>query len=101
MEGLKTCRRFRAILARRRRRINSSLLPENMGPQMTSIQPTLPVIISIDPILTGNAHYANLGRAEFGAGIGDEVKVAAGDYAVRWLAEPIPVGLESPPTHDA
>jgi hypothetical protein len=34
-------------MARRKRRINSSLLPENMGPQMTSIQPTLPVMMSI------------------------------------------------------
>src|SRR5271166_2809610 len=47
MEGLNTCTRFRAILARRRRRINSSLLPENIGPQITSIQPILPVIKSI------------------------------------------------------
>src|SRR5437867_7338177 len=47
MTGLNTCTRLRAIMARRRRRINSSLLPENMGPQTTSIHPTLPVRISI------------------------------------------------------
>ena len=47
MIGLKTSTRLRAIMARRRRRINSSLLPENMGPQMTSIHPTLPVMMSI------------------------------------------------------
>src|SRR5436190_3141191 len=46
MAGLKTCTRFRAMVARRRRRINSSLLPENIGPQTTSIQPRLPVTIS-------------------------------------------------------
>src|SRR5579863_306141 len=34
-------------MARRRRLISSSLLPENMGPQITSIHPTLPVMISI------------------------------------------------------
>src|SRR5229473_3246625 len=47
MAGLKTCTRFRAMVARRRRRINSSLLPENMGPQITSIQPRLPVKMSM------------------------------------------------------
>src|SRR5713226_6997265 len=47
MAGLKTCTRFRAMVARRRRRISSSLLPENMGPQITSIQPRLPVTISM------------------------------------------------------
>ena len=35
------------IMALRRRLISSSLLPENMGPQITSIHPTLPVTISI------------------------------------------------------
>src|SRR5882762_6920339 len=34
-------------MARRSRLINSSLLPENMGPQTTSIQPILPVMKSI------------------------------------------------------
>src|SRR5579862_8551554 len=47
MVGLKTSTRLRAIMARRRRRISSSLLPENMGPQMTSIQPTFPIMISM------------------------------------------------------
>ena len=47
MAGLKTSTRLRAIMARRRRRINSSLLPENMGPQITSIHPTLPLMMSI------------------------------------------------------
>src|SRR6266404_9422316 len=42
MTGLKICTRWRAISARRRRRISSSLLPLNMGPQITSIQPKLP-----------------------------------------------------------
>ena len=33
--------RLRAMTARRRRRISSSLFPENMGPQIASIQPVL------------------------------------------------------------
>ena len=39
MRGLKICTRWRAIWARRMRRISSSLLPLNMLPVMTSIQP--------------------------------------------------------------
>src|SRR4051812_30519007 len=39
MSGLKTCTFWRAIWARRMRRISSSLLPLNMLPVMTSIQP--------------------------------------------------------------
>jgi hypothetical protein len=39
--GLKICTSCRAICARRRRRISSSLLPLNMLPAMTSIQPGL------------------------------------------------------------
>src|SRR5258707_15119233 len=35
-------------MARRKRRMSSSLLPENIGPQITSIQPRLPVTKSID-----------------------------------------------------
>src|SRR5690242_1073619 len=44
MPGLKICTRWRAISARRRRRISSSLLPLNMGPHTTSIQPILPFV---------------------------------------------------------
>src|SRR6185369_17288598 len=50
MDGLKTSTRFRAIMARRNRRISSSLLPENMGPQITSIHPMLPVMMSIEKV---------------------------------------------------
>jgi hypothetical protein len=39
MIGLKIWTRCLAIWARRRRRISSSLLPLNMQPTMTSIQP--------------------------------------------------------------
>ena len=39
MRGLKMITRWPAISARRRRRIISSLLPENIGPQITSSQP--------------------------------------------------------------
>jgi hypothetical protein len=41
--GLKICTRWRAICARRRRRMSSSLLPLNMLPVMTSSQPGLGV----------------------------------------------------------
>src|SRR5271168_197563 len=46
MAGLKICTRWRANSARRRRRISSSLLPENIGPTTTSIQPMLPLTMS-------------------------------------------------------
>src|ERR1700682_439049 len=46
MAGLKICTRCRAISARRKRRISSSLFPENMGPTTTSIQPILPLTMS-------------------------------------------------------
>src|SRR6266404_5976263 len=39
MRGLTISARWPAISARRRRRISSSLLPENIGPQTTSSQP--------------------------------------------------------------
>ncbi len=41
LEGLNTCTRCLPITARRKRRISSSVLPENIGPQMTSTQPAL------------------------------------------------------------
>src|ERR1700676_2080514 len=56
MTGLNTWTRFRAIRARRSRRISSSLLPENMGPQTTSIQTILPVIKSM---INGEPLYAD------------------------------------------
>src|SRR5438874_13182198 len=40
-------------MARRKRLINCSLFPENMGPQITSIQPKLPVMISIRSVQHG------------------------------------------------
>src|SRR5690242_3196169 len=46
MTGLKICTRCRANSARRRRRISSSLLPENIGPTTTSIQPIFPLTMS-------------------------------------------------------
>src|SRR2546425_3079466 len=45
IRGLKICTRCRPIWARRSRRINSSLFPLNMLPQMTSTHPTLPRIM--------------------------------------------------------
>ena len=41
MAGLKIATRWRAIWARRRRRISSSVLPLYMLPTITSIQPEL------------------------------------------------------------
>ena len=61
MAGLKTSTRLRAIMARRRRLISSSLLPENMGPQITSIHPTLPVMMSIRTVQHGTKRGANPG----------------------------------------
>src|ERR1019366_3162733 len=40
MSGLKQATRWRAMRARFRRRISSSLLPENIGPVITSMRPT-------------------------------------------------------------
>src|SRR4051812_37932089 len=72
MMGLNTCTRFRAMVARRRRRINSSLLPENMGPQTTSIQPIFPVMTSIFSRLQAEARAA-LRRQSFDViAIGDQ-----------------------------
>src|ERR1017187_9420099 len=64
MVGLKTSTRLRAIMARRKRLISSSLLPENMGPQITSIHPTLPVMMSIGTVQHGTNH----GRESSGRG---------------------------------
>jgi hypothetical protein len=65
MVGLKTSTRFRAIMALRRRLINSSLLPENMGPQITSIHPTFPVMMSIRTVQDGINHVTPARYDEF------------------------------------
>src|ERR1700730_2078373 len=52
MAGLNICTRWRAIPARRSRRMSSSLLPENIGPTTTSIQPMLPFTMSTRYLLT-------------------------------------------------
>src|SRR5580704_8381583 len=46
MTGLNIWTRCFAISARRNRRMSSSLLPENIGPTTTSIQPMLPFTMS-------------------------------------------------------
>src|SRR5271170_3223083 len=56
MMGLNTCTRLRAIMARRSRRISSSLLPENMGPQIASIHPRLPLTKSIENRFAASYH---------------------------------------------
>src|ERR1700757_3758501 len=68
MAGLKICTRWRAISARRRRRISSSLLPENIGPTTTSIQPMLPLTMSPQRLL--ERPYAKLSRTCRGAQLG-------------------------------
>src|ERR1035438_3397722 len=65
MTGLNTCTLLRAIMARRSRRINSSLLPENMGPQITSIHPILPLTNSMSLLLHATAALA-MARRERG-----------------------------------
>src|SRR5580692_6297916 len=67
--GLKTWTRLRAMVARRRRRISSSLLPENMGPQITSIQPRLPVKTSIVALLLHDVERLAAGRNGHGDAI--------------------------------
>src|SRR3712207_5452602 len=42
-------------MARRSRRISSSLFPENIGPQITSIQPMLPIANSIGTSMLSSA----------------------------------------------
>src|SRR6516164_9410671 len=59
MAGLKICTRWRAISARRNLRINSSLLPENIGPTTTSIQPMLPLTMSTSAPLAVLAELTN------------------------------------------
>ena len=45
-------------VARRKRRMSSSLLPENIGPQTTSIQPIFPRTLSIQgPLGTRKKHW--------------------------------------------
>src|SRR5580658_8203871 len=63
MAGLKTCTRLRAMRARRRRRISSSLLPENIGPQTISIHPMWPVTSS----MTVRCQNSALGGAVIGS----------------------------------
>src|SRR5580704_5992528 len=46
MSGLNICTRCLAISARLKRLISSSLLPENIGPTTTSIQPMFPFTMS-------------------------------------------------------
>src|SRR5512140_2425963 len=49
MAGLKTCTFCRAIVARTSRRISSSVLPLNIEPQITTIEPCVGVMHS--PVL--------------------------------------------------
>src|SRR6266478_4110471 len=88
MMGLKTWTRLRAMIARRERRISSSLLPENIGPQITSIQPRLPVTKSIDkpcidflktaPFGRGSVRFGSLSTVRYRA-----ATVGSGCYSLR------------------
>src|SRR6266852_3207742 len=62
MAGLKICTRWRAYSARRKRRISSSLFPENIGPTTTSIQPMLPLTMSTRALLFPPRLSAGCGR---------------------------------------
>src|SRR6266849_3512387 len=62
MAGLKICTRWRAYSARRKRRISSSLFPENIGPTTTSIQPMLPLTMSTRALLFAPRLSAGCGR---------------------------------------
>src|SRR5450755_310936 len=71
------------MMERRSRRISSSLLPENIGPQITSIQPRLPVTKSI----SGDAHASARTIFAHHVGVLDGFGVAldsnGGDRVVR------------------
>src|ERR1700687_4741744 len=54
---LTTCTLFRAIIARRTRRMSSSLLPLNMTPAMTSIHPPAWWNGPLGPLTTGRDLY--------------------------------------------
>src|ERR1700682_6382398 len=54
---LNTCTLFRAIIARRTRRMSSSLLPLNMTPAMTSIHPPAWWNGPLGPLTTGRDLY--------------------------------------------
>src|SRR5213595_2573495 len=54
---LKTCTRLRAMMARRTRRISSSLLPLNITPAMTSIHPPLWWNGPLGPLTSGRDLY--------------------------------------------
>src|SRR4051794_19502816 len=77
MRGLKHCTRRLAITARFRRRISSSVLPENIGPQMTS---RLPILLLV-PLLPRLAEAdRDLGVEALGRGARLDQRVAqAGD----------------------
>src|SRR5687768_10804890 len=70
---LKTCTRFRAIIERLTRRMSSSLLPLNMTPAITSIQPPAwwngPLTSGRDPWVDRLAN----GREDCHGSIGREV----------------------------
>src|SRR6202011_5825974 len=54
---LNTCTRFRAMIARRTRRMSSSLLPLNITPAMTSIHPPAWWNGPLGPLTTGRDLY--------------------------------------------
>src|SRR3954471_15009550 len=60
--GLNTATACRAISARRRRRISSSLLPENIGPPTTSSQPPAIGCMRITPGSLGGGQDGEVGE---------------------------------------
>src|ERR1700693_3573284 len=62
---LNTCTRFRAMIARRTRRISSSLLPLNITPAITSIHPPAWWNGPLGPLTTGRDLYGEDLRGSF------------------------------------
>src|SRR4030081_3482114 len=62
---LNTCTRFRAMIARRTRRMSSSLLPLNITPAMTSIHPPAWWNGPLGPLTTGRDLYGEDLRGSF------------------------------------
>src|ERR1700743_567501 len=88
MRGLKTCTLRLAMTARLRRRMSSSVLPENIGPQMTSSCPKLLALlhgkaqpeVGVDAVLVGAG--LEEGVAQAGGAVGEEVRARAGHAAL-------------------